>query len=188
MPYTASDLRKGLKLRYEGQPYTITEYSFTKPGKGQSIYTCRLKHLLTQNTFVKNFRENDVFDVPNLEEKTVNFSYEDGDQFVFLDADSEQIYVNSDVIGEKKYFLDDDMECRLLFLDGNPVDITMPTWVERTVTSTGAGAKGNTAAGNAVKDAEVEGGYTLKVPLFVEEGDLIRIDTRTGEYADRVKR
>ncbi len=188
MPYTASDLRKGLKLRYEGQPYTITEYSFTKPGKGQSIYTCRLKHMLTGNTFVKNFRENDTFDAPDLEEKTVNYSYPDGDNFVFLDADSEQIYVGADVIGEKKYFLDDDMECRLLFLDGNPVDITMPTWVERTVTSTGAGAKGNTAAGNAVKDAEVEGGYTLKVPLFVEEGDLIRIDTRTGEYADRVKR
>ena len=188
MPYTASDLRKGLKIMFEGQPYNITEYNFTKPGKGQSIYTCRLKHLLTQNTFVKNFRENDVFDVPNLEEKTVNYSYEDGDQFVFLDADSEQIYVGADVIGEKKYFLDDDMECRLLFLDGNPVDITLPTWIERTVTSCGAGAKGNTAAGNAVKDAEVEGGYTLKVPLFVEEGDLIRIDTRTGEYADRVKR
>ena len=177
MPYTASDLRKGLKIMFEGQPYNITEYNFTKPGKGQSIYTCRLKHLLTQNTFVKNFRENDVFDVPNLEEKTVNFSYEDGDQFVFLDADSEQIYVGADVIGEKKYFL-----------DGNPVDITLPTWIQRRVVSCGAGAKGNTAAGNAVKDAEVEGGYTLKVPLFVEEGDLIRIDTRTGEYADRVKR
>ena len=165
----------------------VTEYTFTKPGKGQSIYTCRLKHLLTQNTFVKNFRENDVFDVPNLEEKTVNFSYVDGDQFVFLDADSEQIYVGADVIGEKKYFLDDDMECRLLFLDGNPVDITLPTWIQRRVVSCGAGAKGNTAAGNATKDAEVEGGYTLKVPLFVEEGDLIRIDTRDGSYNDRVK-
>ena len=136
---------------------------------------------------MKNFRENDVFDVPNLEEKTVNFSYEDGDQFVFLDADSEQIYVGSDVIGEKKYFLDDDMECRLLFLDGNPVDITLPTWTQRRVVSCGAGAKGNTSAGNATKDAEVEGGYTLKVPLFVEEGDLIRIDTRDGSYNDRVK-
>ena len=77
---------------------------------------------------------------------------------------------------------------RLHTQDNNPVDITLPTWIERTVTSCGAGAKGNTAAGNATKDAEVEGGYTLKVPLFVEEGDLIRIDTRTGEYADRVKR
>ena len=97
-----SDLRKGLKLRYEGQPYTITEYSFTKPGKGQSIYTCRLKHMLTGNTFVKNFREIDTFDELDLEEKTVNFSYEDGDQFVFLDADSEQINVPADILGDKK--------------------------------------------------------------------------------------
>ncbi len=188
MPYSASDLRKGLKLRFEGQPYTITEYNFTKPGKGQSIYTCRLKHMLTGNTFVKNFRENDVFDELDLEEKTVNFSYEDGEMFVFLDADSEQINVSAEIMGDKKYFLDDDIECRILFLDGNPVDVTLPTFIERKIVTTGAGAKGNTAAGNATKDAEVEGGYSLKVPLFVEEGDIIRIDTRTGEYADRVKR
>lgn len=188
MPYSASDLRKGLKLRYEGQPYVITEYNFTKPGKGQSIYTCRLKHMLTGNTFVKNFRENDVFDELDLEEKTVNFSYDDGQFFVFLDADSEQINVPAEVMGDKKFFLDDDIECRILFLDGNPVEVTLPTFIERVVTTCGAGAKGNTAAGNAVKDAEVEGGYQLKVPLFVEEGDTIRIDTRDGSYADRVKK
>ena len=186
MPYTASDLRKGLKLRYEGQPYTITEYNFTKPGKGQSIYTCRLKHMLTGNTFVKNFREIDTFDELDLEEKTVNFSYEDGDQFVFLDADSEQINVPADLLGDKKYFLEDDLECKILFLDGNPVDVTFPTFVERKVEWCDAGAKGNTAAGKVMKSSRVQGGYELKVPIFVNEGDWIRIDTRTGEYADRI--
>ena len=186
MPYSASDLRKGLKLRYEGQPYTITEYSFTKPGKGQSIYTCRLKHMLTGNTFVKNFREIDTFEELDLEEKTVNFSYEDGDQFVFLDADSEQINVPADILGDKKYFLEDDLECKILFLDGNPVEVTFPTFVERKIEWCDAGAKGNTAAGKVMKNCRVAGGYELKCPIFVNEGDWIRIDTRTGEYADRI--
>ena len=82
MPYTASDLRKGLKILFEGQPYEITEYQFTKPGKGQSIYTCRLKSILTENTFVKNFRENDVFEKPDLENKTVHYSYADGSPLI----------------------------------------------------------------------------------------------------------
>lgn len=186
MPYTASDLRKGLKLRFEGQPYTITEYNFTKPGKGQSIYTCRLKHMLTGNTFVKNFRENDVFDELDLSEKTVNFSYDDGVNFIFSDADYNEISVPADVMGDKKYFLEDNIECRILFLDGNPVEVNLPTFIERKIEWCDAGAKGNTAAGKVMKNARVAGGYELKVPIFVNENDWIRIDTRSGEYADRV--
>lgn len=186
MPYTASDLRKGLKLRFEGQPYTITEYNFTKPGKGQSIYTCRLKHMLTGNTFVKNFRENDVFDELDLSEKTVNFSYDDGVNFIFSDADYNEISVPAEVMGDKKYFLEDNIECRILFLDGSPVEVNLPTFIERKIEWCDAGAKGNTAAGKVMKNARVAGGYELKVPIFVNENDWIRIDTRSGEYADRV--
>ena len=186
MPYTASDLRKGLKVMFEGQPYVITEYQFTKPGKGQSIYTCRLKHLLTDNTFVKNFRENDVFDIPALETKTMNFSYAEGDVYIFVDENYEQAEIPESVLGQRKFFLVDDIECEVLYLDGNPIDIELPFFIERQVIATEPGAKGNTAAGKVMKPATVEGGYELPVPIFVNEGDWIRIDTRTGEYADRV--
>lgn len=184
--YSASDLHKGLKVMYEGQPYAITEYNFTKPGKGQSIYTCRLKHLITNNTFVKNFRENDTFDIPDLETKTMHFSYIDADKYIFVDENFEQAEVSEEVLGERKYFLVDDIVCEILYLDGAPIDIEMPNFIERKVIASEPGAKGNTAAGKVMKPATVDGGYVLQVPIFVEEGDWIRIDTRTGEYADRI--
>lgn len=186
MAYTASDLRKGLKVMYEGQPYEITEYNFTKPGKGQSIYTCRLKHLLTSNTFVKNFRENDSFDKPDLETKRMHFSYKDGDNYVFVDENFEQAEVSETVLGERKFFLVDDIECEILYLDGKPVDIELPNFIERKVVSSDPAVKGNTAAGKVMKPATVDGGYVVQVPIFVEEGEWIRIDTRTGAYADRI--
>ncbi len=186
MAFSASDLRKGLKIMYEGQPYVITEYQFTKPGKGQSIYTCRLKHMITSNTFVKNFRENDSFDKPDLETKQMNFSYIDGDKYIFVDADFAQAEIPEDVLGDRKHFLVDDIACEVLYLDGVPIDIDLPNFIERQVTESDPGAKGNTASGKVLKPATVEGGYTLQVPIFVEPGDWIRIDTRTGEYADRI--
>ena len=186
MSLTASDLRKGLKVMYEGQPYEITEYQFTKPGKGQSIYTCRLKHLITTNTFVKNFRENDSFEKPDLETKIMHFSYVDADKYVFVDENFEQAEVSEEVLGDRKYFLVDDIECEILYLEGKPIGIEMPNFIERKVVFSEPGAKGNTASGKVTKPATVEGGYTLSVPIFVEEGDWIRIDTRNGEYADRI--
>ncbi len=186
MSFTSSDLRKGLKVMYEGQPYIITEYNFTKPGKGQSIYTCRLKHLITSNTFVKNFREIDTFDKPDLETKRMHFSYIDADKYIFVDSDFEQAEVTEEMLGTRKFFLVDDIECDILYLDGIPIDIELPNFIERKVVQSDPGAKGNTAAGKVMKPATVDGGYTLSVPIFVEEGDWIRIDTRTGEYADRV--
>ena len=186
MAYTASDLRKGLKIMYDGQPYTITEYNFTKPGKGQAIYTCRLKHLMTSNTFVQNFRANDTFDIPDLEYKKLTFSYPDGNLFVFTDDNYEETHISADTLGDKKYFLSDGMVCDITFFNGQAIDIEMPTFVERKVIKSDPGVKGNTAAGRVMKPATVDGGYELGVPLFVEEGDVIRIDTRTGEYADRV--
>lgn len=186
MSYTASDLRKGLKVIYEGQPYVISEYTFTKPGKGQSIYTCRLKHMVTSNTFVKNFRENDTFEKPDLETKSMHFSYVDGDKYIFLDSDFAQAEIPEDVLGERKYFLVDDIACVVLYLDGAPIDIELPNFIERKVLESEPGAKGNTASGKVMKPATVEGGYVLQVPIFVDEGDWIRIDTRSGEYADRI--
>lgn len=185
--YTASDLRKGLKIEIDGQPWLITDFDFSKPGKGQAIYNCKLKNMLTGSTMSRSYRSNDKFDKPELIQTTIRFSYEDGAAYVFLNDDFEEIRVTEEVLGRNRFFLLDDMAVDALFFNGEVIEVELPNLVERTVTKCEVGAKGNTAAGKVTKPATVEGGYELAVPLFVNEGDVIRIDTRTGEYADRIR-
>ena len=184
--YTASDLRKGLKIEIEGQPYVITDFDFSKPGKGQAIYNCKLKNMLNGTTMSRSYRSNDKFDKPELVQTTIRFSYEDGNTYVFLNDDFEEIRVSGDVLGRNKFFLLDDMAVDALFFNSEVIEVELPNLVERKVVKCEVGAKGNTAAGKVTKPATVEGGYQLAVPLFINEGDVIRIDTRTGEYNDRV--
>ncbi|MEI7436947.1 MAG: elongation factor P [bacterium] len=186
--YSAGDLRKGLKVEFEKKPYVVTEFTFVKPGKGASIYTCRLKCMLDGTTMQRAFRANDVFGVPDLEEKTMRYSYNEGDDFIFMDTNFEQITIPAKVLGDSRYFLFEDCEVQVLFFNNNPVEVTLPTFVEKVVIETQPGARGNTAAGNVTKPAKIAGGYELPVPLFVNEGDTIKIDTRTGLYSDRVLR
>ena len=185
--FDASDLRKGLKLMVEGDPYIITEFDFSKPGKGQAIYNCKLKHLLTGSTMSRSFRSNDRFEKPELGQRVVNFSYAQDNDFIFTDENFEEISVPKDVVGDSRFFLTDNMQCEILFFKDQPMEITLPNFVECKIASCEAGARGNTASGKVTKPATTESGYTLPVPLFIGEGEVIRIDTRTGEYADRVK-
>ena len=184
--YTSSDLRKGLKIEIDGQPWLITDFDFSKPGKGQAIYNCKLKNMLNGSTMSRSFRSNDKFEKPELTQTTIRFSYEDGGAYVFLNDDYEEVRVSVEVLGRNKYFLLDDMPVDALFFNNEVIEVELPNLVERKVISCEVGAKGNTAAGKVTKPATVEGGYELPVPLFVNEGDVIRIDTRTGEYADRI--
>lgn len=184
--FSASDLRKGLKIEVDGTPYVITEYNFMKPGKGQAIYTCRIKNMIDGSTQVKQYRSNDKIDKPELIEKKLVYSYKDADDFVFMDENFEQIHIPESTLGDQKYFLQEEIEVDILFHNGQPIGIELPIFVERAVEYTEPGAKGNTAT-NVMKPATVEGGYEVQVPLFVNEGDMIRIDTRTGEYAERVR-
>lgn len=184
--YSASDLRKGLKVEIEGQPYVITEFTFMKPGKGQAIYTCKMKNMLTGSTLTKAYRSNDKIDKPALGEKTAQYSYHDGMNYVFMDQNFEQILISEEVVGQARFFLTEDMEVDILLYNGAPVDITLPTFVEKVVAHTEPGVRGDTAT-NVTKPATVDGGYEIQVPLFINEGDTVRIDTRTGEYATRVK-
>lgn len=183
--YTAADLRKGLRIEIEGTPYLITEFNFVKPGKGQALYICKLKNLVTGATISKTFRSNDKIDEPKLEEKKLHFSYVKDDKYVFLDNNYEEISISADTLGDRKLFLSEDMEVEVLFHNGISVDITLPYFVEKKVIHTEPGVRGDTAT-NVLKPATVEGGFQLQVPLFVNEGDIIKIDTRTGEYVDRV--
>jgi elongation factor P len=183
--YTASDLRKGLKVEIEGQPYFITEFNFVKPGKGQAVYNCKLKNMISGSTLTRAYRSDDKIDQPHLEEKNLRYSYAEGEDFVFIDEDYAQIHISGKVLGQNRFFLIEDIPVDVLFHNNQPIEVTLPNFVEKKIIHTEPGARGNTA-NNVLKPATVEGGYELQVPLFVNLNDVIRIDTRTGEYADRV--
>lgn len=186
--YSASDLRKGLKIEIDGVPYEVTEYQFFKPGKGQAMYKCRIKNLVSQTTQEKTFREVDKIDTPNLDQRTVHYAYPDGDDYVFTDPRTyEEFHLSPSVLGVKKYYLVDDIEVNLLFHNGRVIDVTMPYFVEKEIVDTEPGVRGDTAT-NVTKPAKIDNGYELRVPLFINQGDWIRIDTRTGEYVDRVSK
>ena len=183
--YTAADLRKGLRVEIDGVPYVITEFNFVKPGKGAAIYTCRLKNLFDGSTFTRAYRSNDTLKKPDLEERTLRFSYTQGDEYHFVDEHYDQLTLSPSVLEEQRFFLYEDCEVRVLYHNGRPVDVTLPTFVEKEILETEPCVRGDTAT-NVLKIAKIAGDYELQVPLFVNQGDIVKIDTRTGEYVDRV--
>jgi len=185
--YTASDLRKGLKLLIDGSPYIVIEFEFSKPGKGQSLYRCKMRNMITGNQLVKTYRSVDKFEKAELEEKTMQYLYHQGDEYHFMDtANYEQLSLTAEQLGDNIHYLIDNMEVEGLFFDSRPIDVTVPTFVNLVVTQADPWAKGDTT-GNDTKPVTVETGYQLQVPPFIEEGEKIQIDTRTGEYVTRVK-
>ena len=185
--YDASDLRKGLKVEIEGVPYDIVDFSFAKPGKGQAMYNCKMKNMITGEVITRTYRSADKLDQPLLAERKLTYSYAEADNFVFMDEDYEQVSLKEDALGRGRYFLAENMEVKVLFHNDRPIEVIFPTWVEKEVIETEPGARGNTAT-NVLKPAKLAGGYELQVPLFVNIGDIVRVDTRTGEYADRVRK
>lgn len=185
--YSASDLRKGLKIEIDGAPFAITEFTFTKPGKGQAIYTCKLKNMLNGSTMTRQYRSADKIDKPALQQRTLTYSYQDGENFVFMNENYEQLNISAETLGDSRFFLIEDISIEVLFHNGRPVDITLPTFVVKTIQQTEPGARGDTAT-NVMKPATIEGEYEIQVPLFINVGDIVRIDTRTGSYADRVSK
>jgi len=184
---SASDLRKGLKVQIDGNPYIVTEFQFSKPGKGQALYRCKMKNMISGNQLVKTYRSNDKFEKAELEEKSMQFLYSQGEEYHFMDNESyEQLFVTKEQLGDNINYLIDNMNVDVLFFDNRPIDVSMPMFVNLEVTTADPWAKGDTS-GNDTKPITVETGYQLQVPPFVEEGDKIQIDTRTGEYVTRVK-
>jgi len=185
--YESSDLRKGLKIIIDGQPYIITDFQFSKPGKGQALYRCKLKNMITGYTIDRTYRSGDKFEPANLEERKMQYLYNDGEGYHFMDTKTyDQITLTEENVGEAKNFLQDNMEVDVLFFNETPISINLPNFVNLKVIKSDPGVKGDTATG-ATKPATLETGYTLQVPLFIEEGDILKIDTRTGEYVERVK-
>jgi elongation factor P len=186
--YNASNLKKGLKIEIDGDPCMITQFEFSKPGKGQALYRCKIKNLVTGNQFDKTYRSAEKVKRCALLSRNYTFSYIDGPEYVFSDNETyEESRLSEELIGDMKYFLVDDMQVEILFHNDRPLDITLPNFVEKSIVETEPGARGDTAT-NVAKPAKLDNGYEINVPIFINEGDTVRIDTRTGQYADRVSK
>ena len=185
--YSASDLRKGLKIQIDNEPYIITEFQFSKPGKGQSLYRCKLKSMITGLIIDRTYRSGDTFQPAVLDERKMQYLYSHENEFWFMDVkDYEQVSLSDEQVGEAKNYLTDNLEVEILFFEDKPIGITLPNIVDLAVTKSDPWVKGDSVSGNT-KPVTVETGYVLRVPPFIEEGGKITVDTRTGEYVTRVK-
>ena len=185
--YTASDLRKGLKIQIDGAPFIITDFEFSKPGKGQALYRCKMRNMITGNQFTQTYRSNDKFEKPSLEERKMQYLYNQGEEYHFMDTESyDQLFITTEQLGDNVNFMIDNMDIDVLFFEERPIDVSLPIFVNLLVTKADPWVKGDTS-GTDTKPVTVETGYELQVPPFVEEGDKIQIDTRTGQYVTRVK-
>jgi elongation factor P len=184
---TAGELRKGVKLEIDGDPYLIVDFEFTKPGKGQALYRCRLRNMITGIQFDRTYRSGDKFNSADLEEQEMQYLYSDGETYHFMNMSSfEQIEMSAGVVGDASNFLTENLNVSALLFQGRPIGLTLPNFVDLKIVTSAPGIKGDTASG-ATKPATLETGYVIQVPLFVEEGETVRIDTRTGQYVERVK-
>jgi len=185
--YSTTDFRKGLKIEIDGEPYVIVDFQHVKPGKGGAFVRTRLKSLLSGNVIDPTFRSGDRVDKPDLEEREMQFLYETGGEYHLMDTQTfEQLFLTAEQMGESKDFLKENMVIKALFHNRRPIGVEVPMFVELKVVKSDPGMRGDTATG-ATKLATLESGAVIQVPLFVEEGDTLRIDTRTREYITRVK-
>ncbi|MFZ5892584.1 MAG: elongation factor P [Myxococcota bacterium] len=182
-----SDIRKGLKLMMDGQPYIVVDFQFVKPGKGQAFTRTRMKNMLTGGTLERNIRSGEKLEAADVEERSLQYIYPEGDAFVFMNPQSgEQVTVQKEAVGDDAGFLTDGIEVSVIIYKGNPVSISLPPHIVVQVTETEPGVRGDTAT-NVTKPAKISTGATVPVPLFVNEGDWIKVDTRSRSYLERTK-
>lgn len=183
---STTDFRRGLKIELDNIPYEIVDFQHVKPGKGGAFVRTKLRNMLNGRTVENTFRAGEKMEKPDMETREMQFLYKDGSGYVFMDMESyEQFSVGTDVLGDKGGFLVDGMELTMLMYRGKALDMDLPASVVLEVTRTEPGVKGDTVSG-ATKPATLSTGITLNVPLFVNEGEKIKVDTRSGEYLGRV--
>jgi elongation factor P len=185
--YNVSDLRKGLKITLDGDPYIVIAFEFTKPGKGQALYRTKMRNMVNGTILDRTYRSGETFEPARLEERAMQYLYKEDNNYCFMDNETyEQIAIGEDLLGDTRYFLIDNLMVDVLMFGEKPIGVNVPNFVNLRVTQTDPWVKGDTT-GSDSKPATVETGYVLRVPPFIEEGELITIDTRTGEYSTRVK-
>jgi elongation factor P len=185
--YSTADFRKGLRIEWEGKPFLIVEFQHVKPGKGGAFVRTKLKNLINGRVIDQTFRSGEKVGRPDLEEKEMQYLYREGDKLIFMDNNSyDQVEMTRDQVGDPAQFLQENINVKVLYYKQQPLGVELPTFVELLVTATDPGIKGDTASGGS-KPATLETGAVIQVPLFIAEGDKLRIDTRTGEYIERAK-
>jgi len=185
--YTAANLRKGLKVVIDNEPYIVTVFDFSKPGKGQALYRTKLRNMITGLTLERTFREGDTFEPASLEEREMQYLYKEGNHYYFMDNQTfEQMIISEEALGDTKNFLKENLNVKVLLFKDKAIGVDLPNFVNLRVVKTEQWVKGDTSKAD-YKPATLETGYVLRIPPFVEEGELITIDTRTGEYSTRVK-
>jgi elongation factor P len=184
--YETSDFRIGLKIEYNGDPYQIVDFQHVKPGKGNQFSRTKIKNLKTGAVLEFNFRSGEKFTKPDLEEKEMQYLYHEGDQYHFMDTETyEQTFLTADHLGGLELFMPDNTMVYVLFYKGQALSVELPNQVEVEVVETDPGFKGDTATGGS-KPAKISTGATIQVPFHINQGDTIRVDTRTRAFIQRV--
>lgn len=184
--YDTSDFKKGLKIMFEGEPFVITDFQHVKPGKGNQFTRTKLRNLLTSQNRELTIKSGEKFEVPNVETKEMTFLYKDESGYNFMDQTSyEQVLMFADDIGENTNFLTENLKVVLLIYNDKPVAVDVPKAVNLRVVETDPGVKGDRVTGGT-KPATLETGLVVNVPLHISIGDLLRIDTSTSDYVERV--
>lgn len=185
--YTVADLKKGLKLTLDGDPYVVVAFEFSKPGKGQALYRTKLKNMISGVTLDRTYRSGETFEPASLEERRMQYLYKEDTHYTFMDNQTfEQVQMSEDAVGDARNFLIDNLEVDILIFGEKAIGVTLPNFVNLRVVQTDPWVKGDTS-GSDSKPATMETGFVLRVPPFIEEGEMIVVDTRSGEYSTRVK-
>jgi elongation factor P len=186
--YDTSDIKKGLKIQMDGVPFSVVEFQFVKPGKGSAFTRTKLKNLMTGAVLEKTFRSGEKLEPAAVEERQMQYLYREGDMFVFMDTGTyDQVQLTEELIDDNQYYLLDGTMVDVLFFNDRPIGVTPPNFAELEVVETEPGFKGDTSS-NTTKPAKMSTGLEVQVPLFIEQGEVLKIDTRTGSYVERVKK
>ena len=181
-----SQFKNGLKLELDGNPFTIVYFQHVKPGKGGAFVRTKIKNLLNGRVIDRTFRSGEKVELSEISQHTMQYLYHDGDNLVFMDQETfEQVPISPEVIGDQIEFMLENMNVDVLFWKSKPVNVQLPNYIEAKVIKSDPGVKGDTSSGTS-KPATLESGATINVPLFIKEGDVLRVDTRTREYSERV--
>lgn len=184
---STNEIRAGMKVEVDKEPYLITGNEFVKPGKGQAFNRIKMKNMKTGRVVERTYKSGEKIDLADVEEKEVRFLYKEPDGAVFMDDKTfDQITIHNDLIGSNGQWLMEETVFHIIFYKGEPIEIIPPTFMEMVITETAPGVRGDTASGRVLKPAVTETGAKIQVPIFVEEGEKVKVDTRTCEYVSRV--
>ncbi len=186
MALATSDFKNGLKIEVAGEPYTIVNFQHVKPGKGGAFVRTKIKNLRNGKIVDKTFRAGEKVGEPDVEDRNMQYLYFDGDQLIFMDTETyDQFPFSVEQVGEARKYLTENLDVVVLFWNGKPINVDLPPFIEAAISKCDPGMKGDTAQGGT-KPATLETGAVLQVPLFIIEGERVRVDTRSGEYVERV--